>query len=129
MRPIIRFNYLYRDAGNYKAWGEIYFSNPDKLELKSIDKQLKRAFDQEVLFIAHQIGVPEVFLYKEGGLNTNDHCFHEYDCVELVENVDFSLDSRSVKQFIQVVEKAAASGWNAFNPLDELASIQERLSL
>jgi hypothetical protein len=36
---------------------------------------------------------------------------------------------RSVKQFIQVVEKAAASGWNAFNPLDELANIFKRLSV
>jgi hypothetical protein len=76
MHPIIRFNYLYRDAGNYKSWGELYFSNPDKLDLKSIDERLRCAFDQEVLFIAHQIGVPEVFLYNKGKLNNNDHCFH-----------------------------------------------------
>lgn len=129
MHPIVKFNYLYRDGGNYKSWGEAFFTNPDQLDLISIDERLKRAFDQEVLFIAHQIDIPEVFLYKEGGLNTNDHCFHEYDSIEFVENVNFALDSRSIKQFIQIVENAAASGWSAFNPLDELASIQERLSL
>ena len=128
MDPMIRFNYLYRDAGNFKSWGEIYFSNPDKLVLKSIDEQLRCAFDQEVFFIAHQISVPEIFLYKEGGLISNDHCFHEYDSVELVENKAFSLDPRSMKLFIQVVENVAVSGWSAFNPLDELANIQERLS-
>ena len=29
----VKFNYLYRDAGNYKKWAYVIFSNPDTFHL------------------------------------------------------------------------------------------------
>ena len=48
MNSYVKFNYLYRDAGNYKSWGELIFSNPDGLNLKEIDRQLRMKFIQEI---------------------------------------------------------------------------------
>ncbi|MCO5184171.1 MAG: hypothetical protein M9928_08000 [Anaerolineae bacterium] len=121
----MKFNYLYRDAGNYKSWGELIFSNPDELNLEEVDRLLRLAFDQEIIFIAHQIDVPELFLYAKDDLNDDDHCFHEYDSVELAEVADSRLDSRSIKQFLQQVEFASISGWKAFSPLKRLAKIRK----
>lgn len=125
MNSFVKFSYLYRDAGNYKSWGELIFSNPDGLILEEVDRQLRLAFDQEILFIAHQINAPELFLYAKNNLNDDDHCFHEYDSVELAEMADSRLDSRSIKQFLQQVEFASISGWKTFYPLDRLAEIRE----
>ena len=118
MNPYVKFNYLYRDAGNYKSWGELIFSNPDNLNLKEIDGRLKLAFDQEILFVAHQVDVPEVFFYAKQNLNDDDHCFHEYDSVEIVENFNSRGDDRSIKQFLEQIEFTSISGWEAFYPID-----------
>lgn len=128
MHPIVQFNYLYRDAGNYKSWGRAYFSNPDQLDLISIDEGLRLAFDQEVLFIAHQIDIQEIFIFADGNLICDDHCFHEFNSVEFVDNADFEIDPRSIKTFIEEVKNAANSGWNAFSPLDEIPHIRQRLA-
>ena len=37
----IKFNYLYRDAGNYKVYGSQIFSNPDRLNLEDIEGQIR----------------------------------------------------------------------------------------
>lgn len=63
--PNIKFSYFYRDAGNYKKWANVVFSNPDGLTLEAAMKALKGAFLQDGLFIAHQVRVPEVFLFPE----------------------------------------------------------------
>lgn len=127
MNSFVKFNYLYRDAGNYKSWGELTFSNPDGFDLDWIDKRLKSAFEQEILFIAHQINVPEVFLYAKQDLNEDDHCFHEYDSVEAIDKFSTEIDARSVKHFLEQVEIASASGWEVFYPSDRIMEIKKHV--
>ena len=62
----VKFVYLYRDGSNYKSWGNIVFINPDKLTLEEIEERLEIAFLVDRLFIAHQISVPEQFLFADG---------------------------------------------------------------
>jgi len=35
--PNIKFNYLYRDAGNYKHYGSVIFASPNDLSLLEIE--------------------------------------------------------------------------------------------
>src|SRR5690606_41926148 len=39
----IRFNYLYRDAGNYKQYGFVVFSNPHNLPLREVEQTIPSA--------------------------------------------------------------------------------------
>ncbi|RJQ47686.1 MAG: hypothetical protein C4538_04890 [Nitrospiraceae bacterium] len=78
----IKLIYLYRDASNYKAWGEIIFRNPDKLNLNEIEERLRGSFDCREFFIASQIYIPEVFLFIHDRFTEDDHFFHEFDAVE-----------------------------------------------
>lgn len=71
------FEYLYRDAGNYKAFGELLltgaFTDGDAYAIDA-------ACDSPGLFIAEQIGVPALYheLYQfSGGPTEDDHVFHE----------------------------------------------------
>lgn len=112
----IKFEYLYRDAGNYKQWAQIIFSNPDELSLPDIDTSLKRAFLQDGLFIAHQIQIPEVFPFVPGAATSDDHCFHEFAGVQLTSAGSNDRHLRSISELIGEAERASKHGWLAFNP-------------
>jgi hypothetical protein len=116
----IKFGYLYRDGGNYKKWGKVIFSNPEKLTLELVTKDLRRAFLEGCLFIARQIRIPECFLFSEGEATTDDHCFHEFEAVELTVESPNDLHLRSISQFIGEVKREAMRGWIAFDPHDRL---------
>jgi hypothetical protein len=112
----IQFNYLYRDGGNYKNTASIVFSNPENLRLFEIKKRLEEAFFQQELFIADQVGIPEVFLFYEFELNEDDHCFHEFSGCEVTNAKPNDKLSRSISDFIDEVENQSAEGWLAFIP-------------
>jgi hypothetical protein len=72
------FEYLYRDASNYKAWGELLLSGiPSQSDVAT----LRACLELEVYFVAEQVGIPAV--YKElwnlsGGRTSDDHALHEF---------------------------------------------------
>src|SRR5258708_20408178 len=96
----IKFNYLYRDAGNYKKWGNVVFANSDYLNIGAIAEALQGSFLADGLFVAHQICIPEVFLSAEDGITEDDHCFHEFDTVEVSSEIPNDTHHRSIKEFI-----------------------------
>jgi hypothetical protein len=116
----IKFTYLYRDAGNFKKWAEVVFSNPEGLAPDAITKALRHAFLEGDLFLADQVRLPELFLYAKGNATSDDHCFHEFDAVQI--SLEFPNDryKKSISQFIAETEKEARHGWVAFDPHGEL---------
>jgi hypothetical protein len=72
------FEYLYRDASNYKAWGEILLSGiPSQDDMAAMRARLESG----EYFVAEQVGIPT--LYKElwdlsGGPTEDDHALHEF---------------------------------------------------
>jgi hypothetical protein len=72
------FEYLYRDAGNYKAWGEILLSGaPTESEIAA----LRDCLESGEFFVAEQVGIPPVYeeLWKlSGGPTEDDHALHEF---------------------------------------------------
>ena len=72
------FEYLYRDASNYKAWGVILLAGiPSQNDIEA----LRASMESETYFVAEQVGIPAV--YKElwelsGGTTSDDHALHEF---------------------------------------------------
>lgn len=72
------FEYLYRDASNYKAWGKILLSGiPSQKDAEA----LRICLESAEYFVAEQVGIPAV--YKElwelsGGRTDDDHALHEF---------------------------------------------------
>jgi hypothetical protein len=114
----IKFSYFYRDAGNYKKWADVVFSNRDGVTLESVARSLTAAFLQDGLFIADQIRIPEAFLFDQGDATSDDHCFHEFNSVEMSPDDATDMHSRSITQFIAEVDREAMRGWAAFDPHD-----------
>lgn len=122
-----KFTYLYRDAGNSKAWGEVLFSNRNELSLTDIDTRLRKAFDMGCLFIADQIQIPEIFLYANGDVIAEDHCFHELYSIELSTDRPTDVNQRSIGFFVEQVEKESRRGWRAFNPCDKVVGQRTKI--
>ncbi len=114
----IRFCYLYRDGSNYKSWGEVIFSNSENLSTTNITEKLLHAFLPDKQFIASQISIPEKFLFANGKFTEYDHCYHEFDCVEVCEKTSTDILERSIIDFLQTIEIASKQGWKAFDVLD-----------
>jgi hypothetical protein len=114
----VRFNYLYRDGANFKAWGEVIFPNPRNLSLKYIETKLFKAFLPDNQFIAHQIRLPEIFIFKTGQFTVNDHCFHEFASVENCQETSTDFYHRSISDFLLEIERISKQGWKAFDILN-----------
>lgn len=74
-----KFEYLYRDASNYKAFGHVLLEGV--LSVAEREEIIARLEGGE-FFIAEQIGVPTLYemLYEStGGPTASDHCWHEFD--------------------------------------------------
>ncbi|NTU99330.1 hypothetical protein HGA64_05015 [Candidatus Falkowbacteria bacterium] len=116
----VRFNYLYRDGGNYKKRGFIDFKNPTDIDIDEINRRLKTSFDMGCLFNAKQAGVPEVFLFNDDGysINVDDIGFHEYDSVEIVDasRMDVNLQGRIILKFLKDIEWQRKKGWKSYDP-------------
>lgn len=69
--------YLYRDASNYKAWGEILLSGvPSQNDIAA----LRACLESDTYFVAEQVGIPALYqaLWEFGGPNCDDHALHEF---------------------------------------------------
>ena len=115
MSKNILFNYLYRDASNYKSWGEVIFANPDNLTLIEIENRLRKSFDYEMHFIADQINVGTLFFED---ITDDDHCYHEFYSCEFSENALSDPLNRTIKLFIEQVEGESLHGWRLFDPME-----------
>jgi hypothetical protein len=113
----IKFVYLYRDAGNYKNWGEVIFSNSEMLNVESIENRIRMTLFDRFQFIAHQIYVPNLALSMKGYPTTDDHCFHELDCIEDTNEAPNDEQDRTIRLFIEQIEKIGPNGWKAYDPI------------
>jgi hypothetical protein len=115
--PNARFEYLYRDASNYKVWGSLVFAGRITNDLA---RRLSRALESSEFFIAHQVRVPELFLgLPHWPLEQDDHCWHEFGRIECTNELPNDTHHRTLEEFIVEVEQQSALGWNIFDPMDE----------
>ena len=88
MREFSVFEYLYRDASNYKSWGSLLLRGVvTNAELQILRNQ----FDSGCYFIAEQLGLPA--LYSElwafsSGPTDDDHVWHAFHTLRPATNQD-----------------------------------------
>jgi hypothetical protein len=81
--PNIQFNYLYRDAGNYKKYDSVIFANPDNIELSELETLIRSKLIDHEWFYVDQWKVPD--LHFGTWDNELDHTFHEFESIEYTE--------------------------------------------
>jgi len=78
----IKFNYLYRDAGNYKQYGSVILSNPDNLSLEKIEKQIRANLIDGEYFIPSKLNIPFINEFPYDA--ELDHEWYEFVGVEVL---------------------------------------------
>lgn len=104
------FDYMYRDAGNFKALGTVILGE----ELEEADQGLIRErLSSGEFFIAEQVGVPPLYreLYKwSGGPTRDDHCWHEFVGFRALSKGEQAMEQVGAREF--VARFAAVKNWN-----------------
>lgn len=103
------FNYLYRDASNYKAWGAVLLED----DMPSGRSEELGSSWSGVNFVARQLGVRDLRadLWKwSGGLpNDDDHDWHEVGDIATATREDFEELplAGSLSAFLKCLERAS----------------------
>lgn len=102
LKTNIKFNYEYRDAGNYKQFGSIVFENPSNiLDLESLEKTIRyNLFDTE-FFYPFKLSIPS--LHFDDWDTELDHFWYRFESVEHSRVTPNDLKSRTIEQFISEI--------------------------
>jgi hypothetical protein len=120
MAKNILFEYLYRDAGNWKQYGQAVFTNIGESPLANIEAQIRAALHDGQWFLAEKIDLETQFI---GDHNTDDdHPWHEFDKVSetnLSPSDPAFIDGprRDIAQFIRAMQAWHQMGWSADHQL------------
>ena len=100
--PNIKFNYLYRDAANYKKHGSVIFDNPNNIELSEVETLIRSKLIDGQWFYADEWALPELFL--ETVDFRADPTWHEFEEVEYSDDVEIQFIA--IEKFKALLEKS-----------------------
>ena len=95
----IRFIYLYRDAGNFKNWGEVIFENKNNYDAGHLEKQIRTILIDQEFFVADKLDIP-ILRFQEH-IDRLDHDWHEFHSFEPTFFEQTDTLSRDVSNFIE----------------------------
>jgi hypothetical protein len=74
----IKFEYLYRDCGNFKNYGKAVFANQHNLSAKEIHENILSIVMPEPFIRASDLGLPDLYFRDFPFDPELDHELHEY---------------------------------------------------
>ena len=96
-RSNVKFNYLYRDAANYKVWGSIIFSNPENISIAEVEATMKKNLIDGDCFDPKEWNIPALsFADYDSFL---DHDWNEYYSLEKTSEKE--TDKKTVSEFLK----------------------------
>ena len=84
MSEVIRFNYLYRDSGNYKKFGSKRFGNPEQLPIEEIERIILENLIDHEYFYPEQVGIKRFRTHSR----LNDNSWYEFHSIEILANTN-----------------------------------------
>jgi hypothetical protein len=93
----IKFEYLYRDAGNYKLYNSVIFSNKHMNNIDDIETKIRNKLIDGEFFI------PEAWKIKRLGFENydseSDHVYHEF--IALTQTDKLPTEKEDIFSFLQ----------------------------
>jgi hypothetical protein len=101
----IRFEYLYRDGGNFKNWGEVVFFNPHNVGADVAMSMAKNVLIDQAYFVARKARVPDLHFREHD--EELDHGWHEAHAFQPTDDAANDAQSRSIEEFIVSLQFAS----------------------
>lgn len=106
--PNICFSFLYRDAANYKTFGEVVFANPENVPLDTIRQILLQACNENQNFDPRPWDLPNIRTQPYDP--ELDHDWYEFE--EVMETSEAATREERIEEFLLVVKaNPLKSGW------------------
>ena len=99
----IQFNYLYRDAGNFKQFGSVVFSNDKCIPREELENQFWTTLIDGQYFEAAKVGLPSLWVCAYDP--ELDHGWHEFEGLGDLDNHSDNVDSRDITTFLDALRK------------------------
>lgn len=96
----LKLNYRYRDAGNYKQFGSVIFSNSKKLTLDDATHLIQKKLISGEFFVPKDWDLPVLYFHPYDA--TLDHEYHEFENWE--ETFEKFSDPRDVSVFLDQIQ-------------------------
>ena len=110
----IKLEYLYRDAGNFKNYGEVIFSNPNNIALDIIASMVEKVLIDNMYFVASKVGLPDLRFAEY--IPHLDHDWHEVDALQPTNDLPNDPGHRNIEEFIESLRQKSDSdlSWGYF---------------
>lgn len=108
---IVKFRYMYRFPDNWKEYGSMFFKSVSDKDVDSLLEELRDHLSDGCYFIAHQVGVREVFPNEWYDDPDEHHVWHEVVSLTEVSGEFETLATISFEDFIELVKKEDDLGW------------------
>jgi hypothetical protein len=97
----IRFEYLYRDAGNYKLRDDVVFANRNNLTADALTEDIRKALISQEFFVAEDVGIPP--LRFDRYIASMDHGWHEFHVLTETTDEPTDPDNRDISDLISAL--------------------------
>lgn len=84
MCEVIRFNYLYRDSGNYKKFGSKNFGNPEQLPIEDIERNIFENLIDNEYFYPDKVGIKKFKIHR----CLDDFSWYEFESIEILHDAN-----------------------------------------
>lgn len=101
----IRFEYLYRDAGNFKNWGEVVFSNPHDIPANTIASMADQVLIDSAYFVASKADIPDLHFAEHD--EELDHGWHEVHAFRYTNDPPNDVRDRNIEEFVESLRSAS----------------------
>lgn len=100
----VLIEYLYRDAGNNKLWGDVIFSNKMNVDVARLDADIKKTLIDGEFFVAEEVFLPPLQFEKHD--IELDHGWHEYFSVGVTAERPNDHLNRDICEFICMLKSS-----------------------
>jgi len=101
----LRFEYLYRDAGNYKNWGDVVFLYSGGCDASYLAQKVRTSLIDGEFFVAEKAGVPDLKFPIH--VDSLDHEWHEFHAFIPTNEEPNDTHGRELHEFIECLKYAA----------------------
>lgn len=101
----IRFEYLYRDFGNFKHWGEVIFANPNNIDAGFASSMAEQVLIERIYFVASKADIPDLNFSEY--IKEIDHGWHEFHLFNFTDDSPNDPLGRNIEEFIASLRRAS----------------------
>jgi hypothetical protein len=101
----VLFEYLYRDAGNFKNWGQVVFSNPSDVPADIVTAKASQVLIDRTYFVATKADVPDLHFAEQK--EELDHGWHEVHAFRPTDDPPSDTRDRNIEEFIESLRFAS----------------------